>query len=181
MTIETKECKNSGRGAFKSLLGCGMAAAMSLAGASTTYAHAAVSAQPMQESGAEGKVTGLRHIVIHVLDLEASRELYQGILGFELVDAEVLGGTLQGMLLLRLKANDLTITLSVPPPQAMDGYGPIGNTNHNHFMLKVDDIGPIGDSLKAAGYALENDNYVQDQYTFFTGPNGEIVGLSSYE
>lgn len=129
----------------------------------------------------EGKVTGLRHIVIHVLSLEETMTLYQDILGFDLVDSEVLGGNLQGMLLLKLKANDLMITLSVPPPQAMDGYGPVGNTNHNHFMLKVDNIGPIGDRLKAAGYVLENDNYARDKYTFFTGPNGEIVGLSSYE
>lgn len=45
-------------------------------------------------------------------------------------------------------------------------------------MLYVDDIGPIGDQLKEEGYSLENDHYIEDKYTFFTGPNGEVIGLT---
>jgi len=54
----------------------------------------------------------------------------------------------------------LIISLSLTAPEFQDQIGPVGNTNHNHFMLRVNDIGPIGDKLKAAGYDLENDNYV---------------------
>ncbi|MGB5435715.1 MAG: VOC family protein [Maribacter sp.] len=128
------------------------------------------------------RVTGLRHISIHVLELEKSMKLYREILGFKLKDAEVLHGPgLEGMLVMKLKANDLTIGLSVTAPEFIQTIGPIGNTNHNHFMLKVNDIGPIGDKLKEEGYELENENYVRDKYTFFVGPNGEIIGLSSWE
>lgn len=133
-----------------------------------------------EQASDEARVTGLRHISIHVLELEKTLELYRDILGFEMDAAEVLKSPgIEGMLVMKLKASDLTIALSLPAYP--DSVGPIGNTNHNHFMLKVNDIGPIGDKLKAAGYALENENYVRDLYTFFTGPNGEIIGLSSYQ
>lgn len=129
----------------------------------------------------KAKVTGLRHISIHVLELEKTLKLYQEILGFKMDDAEVLHGPgLEGMLVLKLKANDLTIGLSLTAPEFRHQIGPIGNTNHNHFMLRVNDIGPIGDQLKEEGYELENDNYVRDKYTFFVGPNGEIIGLSAW-
>ena len=130
---------------------------------------------------AKAKVTGLRYISIHVLDLERSLKLYREILGFTLSDAEVLHGPgIEGMLVLKLNAGDLTIALSVTAPEFMHTIGPVGNTNHNHLMLIVNDIGPIGDKLKEEGYELENENYVRDKYTFFVGPNGEIIGLSSW-
>lgn len=133
-----------------------------------------------KDSG-KAKVTGLRYNNVHVLELEKTLKLYLEILGFKLVDAEVLKGGLDGMLVLKIKANDYRMTLSLPPPQFKNSVSPIGNTNHNHIMLTVNDIGPIGDKLKEEGYKLENDNYVNDKYTFFTGPNGEIIGLSSWE
>ena len=134
------------------------------------------------EKKTEAKVTGLRYISIHVLELEKSLKLYREILGFKLSNAEVLHGPgLEGMLVMKLKANDLTIGLSVTAPEFLHTIGQVGNTNHNHFMLKVNDIGPIGDKLKEEGYRLENENYVRDKYTFFEGPNGEIIGLSSWD
>ncbi len=135
-----------------------------------------------KEVNQRARVTGLRYISIHVLELEKSLKLYREILGFKLANAEVLHGQgLEGMLVLKLRANDLTIGLSVTAPEFMHTIGPVGNTNHNHFMLKVNDIGPIGDQLKAEGYQLENEHYVRDKYTFFVGPNGEIIGLSSWD
>lgn len=131
-------------------------------------------------SADEAKVIGLRYNNVHILDLEKTMVLYREILGFELVGAEVLKGALSGMLVLKIKAGDYMMTLTLTPPQFSDSLAPVGNTNHNHFMLRVNDIGPIGDKLKEAGYELENDNYVNDLYTFFTGPNGEIIGLSSW-
>ena len=70
------------------------------------------------------------------------------------------GPGIEGMLVLKMKANDLTINLAITAPEYIHTLGPIGNTNHNHIMLIVDDIGPIGDKLKAEGYELENENYV---------------------
>ena len=135
----------------------------------------------IEEETVKAKVTGLRYICVHVLELEKSLKLYQDILGFKLSDSEILKSPgVEGMLVLKLRAGDFEIALSVTPPQYMDNVGPIGNTNHNHFMLIVNDIGPIGDRLKEEGYELENENYVRDKYTFFVGPNGEIIGLSSW-
>ncbi|WNJ17567.1 VOC family protein [Pontibacter sp. G13] len=155
--------------------------ALLLASISTSFAQTD-DAAPMAEDGqTQARVTGLRYICVHVIELEKSLELYQEILGFQMDDAEVLKGPgVEGMLVMKLKADDLTIALSVTAPQFMHTIEPIGNTNHNHFMLKVNDIGPIGDKLKAAGYELENEHYVRDKYTFFEGPNGEIVGLSAW-
>lgn len=130
----------------------------------------------------EARVTGLKYICVHVLQLEKTLKLYREILGFKMADAEVLHGSgLEGMLVMKLKADDLEISLSLTAPEFKDQIGPVGNTNHNHFMLKVNNIGPIGDKLKKEGYALENENYVKDRYTFFTGPNGEIIGLSGWD
>ncbi len=138
--------------------------------------------QVEKRSELEAKVTGLKYISIHVLQLEKTLKLYREILGFKMSDAEILHGPgLEGMLVMKLKANDLTIGLSLTAPEFIHQIGPVGNTNHNHFMLQVNDIGPIGDKLKEEGYVLENENYKRDKYTFFTGPNGEIIGLSGWD
>lgn len=146
----------------------------------TQFAYAQESAADKENNKA--RVTGLKNICIHVLQLEKTLTLYREILGFKMDGAEVYKGPgLEGMLVMKLKADDLTIHLSLTAPEFKDQIGPIGNTNHNHFMLKVNDIKTIGDKLKAAGYALENENYARDKYTFFEGPNGEIVGLSAWD
>lgn len=152
--------------------------------AGTSFGFAQESDTPVanQDDNTEAKVIGLKHISVHVLELEKSLKLYQEILGFKMHDARVLHGPgLEGMLVMKLRANDLTIGLSVTAPEFIHTIGPIGNTNHNHFMLQVNDIGPIGDKLKEEGYELENEEYRRDKYTFFVGPNGEIIGLSEYD
>ncbi len=152
-----------------------------LVGTSYSYGQKA-DKKAAAKANTEARVTGLKYICVHVLELEKTLKLYREILGFKMADAEVLHGPgLEGMLVMKLKANDLEISLSLTAPEFMDQIGPIGNTNHNHFMLKVNDIGPIGDKLKEEGYALENENYARDKYTFFVGPNGEIIGLSAWD
>ncbi|MEM9929289.1 MAG: VOC family protein [Bacteroidota bacterium] len=142
----------------------------------------AASPNTNKEETSTGKVTGLNYLIVHVLELEKSLKLYREILGFKLVNAEVLHGPgIEGMLVMKLRANDLEIGLSVTAPEFRHTIGPVGNTNHNHFMLRVDNISAIGDQLKAEGYALENEHYARDKYTFFTGPNGEIIGLSAWD
>ncbi|MEM1109996.1 MAG: VOC family protein [Planctomycetota bacterium] len=129
-----------------------------------------------------GKVVGLKYICVHVLELEKTLKLYREILGFTLFDSEVLHGEgIEGMLVMKLRADECVIYLSLTAPEYLDTIGSIGNTNHNHFMLLVDDIATIGDRLKEEGYELENDHYARDKYTFFVGPNGEIVGLNQAE
>lgn len=149
---------------------------------SVSSAQRSDSSAEIEDIKPQASVTGLNYICVHVLDLEKTMKLYREILGFKLVDAEVLHGPmLEGMLVMKLRAGDITISLSLTAPEFWDQVGPIGNTNHNHFMLKVNNITPIGDKLKEEGYELENDNYARDKYTFFTGPNGEIIGLSSWD
>lgn len=160
---------------------CCLLAVFLLAGTVHSSAQTADSPVVDEESNTEARVTGLRYISVHVLDLEKTLKLYREIFGFKLSDAEVLHGPgLEGMLVMKLRADDLEIRLSVTAPEFQHTIGPVGNTNHNHFMLIVNDIGPIGDKLIEEGYELENENYVRDKYTFFVGPNGEIIGLSSW-
>lgn len=146
-----------------------------------------VSAQTTQDKventdvKSKARVIGLKHICVHVLELEKTLKLYREILGFKLSDTEVYKGAgIEGMLVMKLKADDLEIHLSLTAPEFKHTIGPVGNTNHNHFMLKVNDIETIGDKLIEEGYELENENYARDKYTFFTGPNGEIIGLSAW-
>ncbi|MEM9986203.1 MAG: VOC family protein, partial [Bacteroidota bacterium] len=130
---------------------------------------AQTSSSPLGEETRQerARVTGLNYISIHVLELEKTLKLYREILGFQMADAEVLHGPgLEGMLVMKLKADDLTIALSLTSPEFLHTIGPVGNTNHNHIMLKVNDIVPIGDKLKEEGYELENENYARDKYTF---------------
>ncbi|GGZ73710.1 VOC family protein [Algibacter mikhailovii] len=149
---------------------------------SSSFSQNVQSGNEKEDVTTEARVTGLNYICIHVLELEKTLKLYREILGFKMSDAKVLHGPgLEGMLVMKLKAEDLEISLSLTAPEFQNTIGPVGNTNHNHFMLKVNDIGPIGDKLKAEGYALENEHYVRDKYTFFVGPNGEIIGLSSWD
>ena len=160
---------------------CFLLAVFLLAGTGLSSAQQSNTLVAEEESKTQARVIGLRDICVHVLELEKSLKLYREILGFKLASSEVFQGPgLEGMLALKLKANDLTITLSVTAPEYLHQIGPVGNTNHNHFMLKVNDIVTIGDKLKEAGYELENENYARDKYTFFVGPNGEIIGLSEY-
>lgn len=86
------------------------------AGTGFSSAQKADSSAADEESKPQARVTGLRYISIHVLELEKSLKLYR----------------------------------------------------------------EIGDKLKEEGCELENENYVRDKYTFFVGPNGEIIGLSSW-
>ncbi|TNJ47187.1 VOC family protein [Tamlana fucoidanivorans] len=152
-----------------------------LTGAGYSFAQNADS-KVVDEVKTQARVTGLRYICVHVLQLEKSLKLYREILGFKMSDAEVLHGQgIEGMLVMKLKTDDLTIGLSLTAPEYLHTIGPIGNTNHNHFMLKVNDIVTIGDKLKAEGYELENEHYARDKYTFFVGPNGEIIGLSAWD
>lgn len=182
MKIDFSKSKKESNTGLNLMWRCCLLAVFILAGTGSSSAQRSDSLVSDKESKPQARVTGLRYISIHVLELEKTLKLYREILGFKLSDAEVLHGPgLEGMLVMKLKANDLTIGLSVTAPEFMHTIGPVGNTNHNHFMLKVNDIGPIGDKLKAEGYELENENYVQDKYTFFVGPNGEIIGLSSWD
>lgn len=175
---KSKEENNTGSNFFWR---CCLLAVFILTGTGSIFAQQADSPVTEEESKQEARVTGLRHISIHVLDLEKSMKLYLEILGFKMSDAEVLHGPgLEGMLVMKLRADELRINLSVTAPEFKHTIGPVGNTNHNHIMLKVNDIGPIGDKLKEEGYELENENYVRDKYTFFVGPNGEIIGLSAW-
>lgn len=181
MKIDISKNKNENGTGSNLIWRCCFLAVFILAGTSLSSAQRADSSVADEESKVEARVTGLRNISIHVLELEKSLKLYREILGFKLSDADVLHGPgLEGMLSIKLIANDLTISLAVTAPEFIHTIGPVGNTNHNHFMLKVNDIGPIGDKLKEEGYELENENYVRDKYTFFVGPNGEIIGLSSW-
>lgn len=160
---------------------CCFLALFIFAGTLNSFAQDSDSKVADNNSTEQARVTGLTNICVHVLDLEKTMKLYREILGFKLFDAEVFHGPgLEGMLAMKLNANDLNITLSLTAPEFIDTIGPVGNTNHNHFMLTVNDIKTIGDKLKEEGYVLENDNYAQDKYTFFTGPNGEIIGLSAW-
>ncbi len=135
-----------------------------------------------EETGSKARVIGLASFSVQVLDLEGTVKLYREILGFKLSDKDVLNSSVhEGMLVLKVNTDDLTVSLSPTAKEYIDTIGPIGNTNHNHFMLTVNDIGPIGDKLKEEGYELENENYARDKYTFFTGPNGEIIGLSAWD
>ncbi len=182
MKIDISKSKKENNTGSNLIWRCCLLAVFILAGTCFCSAQKADSPVADEESKQQARVTGLKHISIHVLELEKSLKLYREILGFKMSDAEVLHGPgLEGMLVMKLRANDLTIGLSVTSPEFMHTIGPVGNTNHNHFTLKVNDIGPIGDKLKEEGYELENENYVRDKYTFFVGPNGEIIGLSSWE
>lgn len=164
-------------------------------GTQTSSAHRAThqeaaTAEPNQKEGPaqkissskqeeSGKVIGIKNVCVHVMKLEKTLKLYREILGFKMANASVLRGAgIEGMLVMELQAGDCKLHLSLPAPDSK--LEPIGNTNHNHFMLVVDNIVPICDKLKQEGYELENDNYAQDKYSFFTGPNGEIVGLTEY-
>lgn len=145
--------------------------------------QASQEAQPTgQETKPTGKVLGIKYNCVHVLQLEKTLKLYREILGFKMADAEILHGDgIEGMLVMKLKVNDFTVCLSLTAPEYRDTIGPIGNTNHNHFMLLVDNIVPICDKLKKEGYELENEAYARDKYSFFEGPNGEIIGLTEYK
>ena len=181
MKSKKSKSRKENRTGFNLILRCCLFVMLILAGNSLAFAQTGESATADEEDKPEARVTGLRYIGIHVLQLEKSLKLYQEILGFKMDDAEVFHGPgLEGMLVMRLKADDLTITLSLTAPEYRHQIGPVGNTNHNHFMLIVNDIKTIGDKLKEEGYELENENYARDKYTFFTGPNGEIIGLSSW-
>lgn len=150
--------------------------------ANSALAQETKQADASKEETATGKVTGLKNVCVHVLKLEETLKLYQEILGFKLEKEVTLHGKgIEGMIVREMRAGGCLIHLSLPAPEFKDTVGPIGNTNHNHFMLVVDNIVPICDKLKAEGYELENDEYARDKYSFFTGPNGEIVGLTEYK
>ncbi|MEQ8210424.1 MAG: VOC family protein [Lacipirellulaceae bacterium] len=166
------------------LFGISVAILSTVAPQATAQQTDAVASSPQatQQDVPTGKVIGIKYNCVHVLKLEQTLKLYREILGFKLVDAEILHGEgIEGMLVMKLQAGDCNVYLSLTAPEYLDTIGEIGNTNHNHFMLLVDNIVPICDKLKEEGYELENEAYARDKYSFFTGPNGEIIGLTEYK
>ncbi len=147
----------------------------------TTYSYAQGKGLKKENTSKAG-VIGLASFSVQVLDLDETLKLYRDILGFKLKDTKVSNSLAsKEKLVLKVNTNNLTFSFSLTTKKFIKTIGPVGNTNHNHFMLRVNNIGPIGDKLKEAGYELENNNYTRDKYTFFKGPNGEIIGLSAWD
>ncbi len=125
------------------------------------------------------KTIGLSHISIHILELERTLKLYREILGFKLTNAVVFkSDACAEMLSLHMQLDSgFCIRLAYTSPQKWHTLATVGNTNHNHFTLIVEDILSIVEQLLNEGYEMEHGNYKDLKHNFFTGPNGEIIGL----
>ncbi len=126
------------------------------------------------------KATGMGGVCIHIMQIEKTFKLYREIFGLKLVNAEVFKSeACAEMLCLHFELEDgFSVKLSLTSPQKWHEINKIGNTNHNHFTLVVDNIVEVVEALIDEGYVMEHPEYKDIKYNFFTGPNGEIIGLS---
>lgn len=93
------------------------------------------------------------HIAIAVMDLEEALFLYQGILGFELIQKREIKGEFSGMVSAELSAHGFNIVLiqgvgeASQVSQYVKGYGP----GVQHIAIEVEDMESLIESLKSKG------------------------------
>lgn len=110
------------------------------------------------ESGiAAARFHKIDHIAIAVADLEVALELFQGVLGFELIQRRVVNGTRTGMISAELKYNDIYFVLcqgTEPESQVsrlIEHCGP----GVAHIALAVDDVEATAHHLKSRGLKFD--------------------------
>ena len=146
----------------------------------------------------KGKTFGVFQVGIMVSDIDECLRLFVDTLGMEVVfdarnqiqPAQGLSGTenqLMNVLMLHGEGGvDLEIHQYIDPPAR-----PCPPMNHNdlgsmHFMLKVDDIHAVCESVQALGYELmnpivESKHVPGFKFTYFRGPDGVMVELHEGE
>ncbi len=134
---------------------------------------------PAQENAAEIQLKE-NSVRVPVRNLEKTLKLYREILGFSLDGVEVLHGKdVDGTLVMKLSGSECKVNLLLPSLENDANAQPSVNGSHN-YVLSVPDVVSVCDKLKAEGYELNNDDYGRDKYSFFSGPNGETISLTSF-
>ncbi len=110
--------------------------------------------------------------------LEKTLRLYREILGFKLDSANVQRGGDDGTLTMKLSSNGSRVDLLLPPLK--DEVKANSGESTKHIVLSIADITPACEKLIADGYQLKHADYAKDGYTFFDGPNGETITLTSF-
>lgn len=93
------------------------------------------------------------HLAIAVLDMEEALFLYQGILGFKLLNRREVKGEFSGMISAELDANGFTIVLiqgtseHSQVTQYVKEYGP----GVQHVAIEVEDVADTIDTLQSKG------------------------------
>ncbi len=99
------------------------------------------------------------HLAIAVVDIEEALFLYQGILGFTLLNRREVKGEFSGMLAAELDANGFTIVLvqgtseNSQVTQYINEYGP----GVQHVAIEVEDVQYLIDTLQSKGMEFATD------------------------
>ncbi|MGI6239457.1 MAG: VOC family protein [Christensenellales bacterium] len=123
-----------------------------------------------------GKVTGLAHIGVRVRDVEASKQFYMGLLGFELEEENDLGHVQLAFL---KNGNCLIELISADVVPEMPGQ-------IDHICMEVEGIDALVADLREKGLAFEGDvAYAAAirggvKNIFFRGPDGERIEFFDY-
>ena len=143
-------------------------------------ASTSIEAKPLQNhDGSQAKSLQENSIHVSAENLEKTLRLYREILGFNLDGANVLKGEgHDGTLAMKLSGNKCKVNLLLP--SLKNNKAGKSDANRNHFVLSVSDVASVCDKLKSEGYELQHKEYARDGYSFFAGPNGETISLTSF-
>lgn len=125
-----------------------------------------------------GKVTGLAHIGVRALDMDAAKKFYIELLGFKL-DAEVDMG---GVKLAFLSNGNCLIEL-IWSENATEARG---SGDIDHICVEVEGIDELADDIKAKGVSFDADVAYNEKLLcgvkncFFRGPSNERIEMFDY-
>jgi catechol 2,3-dioxygenase-like lactoylglutathione lyase family enzyme len=111
-------------------------------------------------------ITGINHITLSIADVERSFRFYSAILGFRPVAKWPKGAY--------LLAGDTWIAL-VADQHARQAALP--EYTHIAFSVSAQDIGPLGERIRASGATIWQENWTEGDSLYFLDPDGHKLEI----
>ena len=111
-------------------------------------------------------ITGINHITLSIADIERSFDFYATVLGFRPIAKWPKGAY--------LLAGDIWIALVADPhtrPAALPEY------THIAFSISAQDIGPLGECIRASGATIWQENRTEGDSLYFLDPDGHKLEI----
>jgi catechol 2,3-dioxygenase-like lactoylglutathione lyase family enzyme len=111
-------------------------------------------------------ITGINHITLAVADIARSFQFYTATLGFRPIAKWPAGAY--------LLAGDTWIALVADPHTRQT---PLPEYTHVAFSIAAQDIGPLGERIRASGATIWQENWTEGDSLYFLDPDGHKLEI----
>ena len=111
-------------------------------------------------------ITGINHITLAIADVERSFAFYTSTLGFQPIAKWPKGAY--------LLAGDTWIALVADPHTRQAA---LSEYTHIAFSISAQDIGPLGERIRASGATIWQENWTEADSLYFLDPDGHKLEI----